>query len=59
MRAICEEVRGRPLFSRPLAVVSFSLSKLCPLRMVTISSTHWSETVAGSSITGGMTDGES
>ena len=57
MRAICAAVRGSPLFSRPLAAVSFSLSKLWRLMMAVISSTHWSVTVAGSSTTGGLIDG--
>ena len=56
MRAICAAVRDSPLFSRPLAAVSFSLSKLWRLMMAVISSTHWSETMAGSSTTGGLID---
>jgi len=50
MRAICEAVKGLPLESSPLAVESFSLSKLWLLMIAIISFTHWSETVTGSSM---------
>ena len=52
IRSIWVALNGRPLFSRLLAMMSFSLSKDWLLRISTISSTQVSETVEGSLMKG-------